>query len=159
MTKAHRQVYTIGHQVTQLLAGHQIQLQLLVARHEAAQRRGQDQTREKRIDITRNLPRTALALPEARVAASSSPASKGAISSYRRRPSSVSLTERVVRSNRRIPRRASSRAMARLTPDCVMSSASAALTKLPLSTTADNTPIPLAKRPSKPIDDSWSLAQ
>ena len=50
----------------------------------------------------------------------------------------MSATDRVVRSKSRMPRRASSRAIERLTPDCDMSSASPAAAKLPLSTIAVN---------------------
>jgi len=64
----------------------------------------------------------------------------------------------VVLSRRRTPTRASSRAMARLTPGCVRPSASAAPTKLPASTTAASMPLPLTNRASNAIfNDLLSL--
>src|SRR5271163_3258961 len=58
---------------------------------------------------------------------------------------------RAVRSNSRTPTRRSSRATARLTPDCVRPSDSAARTKLRASTTAARTSIPLSNLLSKAI--------
>jgi hypothetical protein len=81
--------------------------------------------------------------------ASSRPVSSGPICPYNRRPSSVMETERVVRSNNRIPRRASSRAMDRLTPDCDIFNALPAPAKLPHCTIAARMLIPFRIRSSK----------
>ena len=98
--------------------------------------------------LTRSRPRT-WALPWlADEVASSRPASKGITRSHRVRPSSVSVSARVVRSNKRMPSRSSSREIARLTADGEMPSTTPARAKLPLSTTAPSTPRPFIMRSS-----------
>jgi hypothetical protein len=61
------------------------------------------------------------------------------------------VTERVVRSSSRTPSRVSRRLIARLTPESVSPISSAALTKLPPSTTAASTLTPDKILPSNAI--------
>jgi hypothetical protein len=104
--------------------------------------------------FTRSRPRTVPRPSWAEDAASSSAASNGDTCAWKRRPSSVSVIERVVRSNRRMPSRASSLATERLTPEGVMSSSSEAAAKLPLSTMAHSTPMPFIMRSSNAMPAS-----
>src|SRR5260221_4777871 len=103
---------------------------------------------------TRNRPRTSAAAPKASAAASSKPASSGITGAWKRRPSSVRQTSRGLRSNSRMPTRASSRATARLTPDGVRPRISAARAKFPASVTAAMTPTPVNSRVSKTMRPS-----
>src|SRR5580698_172187 len=86
--------------------------------------------------LTRSLPRTLDCSSATEVKASSKPCNNGSRRSNSPRPSSVSETDRVVRSRTRTPRRFSRRATARLATDCDKSSNLAALAKLPHRTTA-----------------------
>jgi hypothetical protein len=61
------------------------------------------------------------------------------------------VTDLVVRSSNRTPKRVSNRLIARLTPESVRPISSAAFTKLPASTTAASTLTPEAILPSNTI--------
>ena len=85
------------------------------------------------------------------------PARSGITCAWKRRPSPVSVTERGVRSNNRTPTLASRRATARLTPEGVKPSASAARAKLPVSVTAAKTPTPVKMRASKLMRETLTV--
>ncbi len=106
MAEAERDVDAVGHEVAGLLPRDEVDVEPGMTLQEPGQARGQHLAGEEGVDVDPEAPAHGDAAPEASAAAASSAASSGATSAWNRAPSSVSRSDRVVLSKRRMPIRA-----------------------------------------------------